>query len=117
MTNHKHLKQGKPTLRKIPFLPMFEQVMLKGVKTATTRGVHFGFKGDWFKAFGATFLITDTANVSLAYVKDECWKEEGVQSPEAFEEIWNRIHPRKQYDPKTSVVIHRFKLAPEYQAA
>lgn len=94
---------------KIPFLPRFKEVMLNGKKTMTSRTRKYGEIGDTFKAFEATFQLTNVEKLALFYVANNYYREEGLQSKEEFIEGWEQIHPRKGYDSNQIVWVHVFK--------
>jgi len=92
----------------IPFLPRFQEPLLSGVKTCTTRTRRVGNPGDEFVAFGVWFRILSVEKVELGNVADHLYIEEGVSSPNDFISIWLELH-RSGYSPKTEVWLHRFK--------
>lgn len=91
----------------IPFLARFEQPMLTGKKTLTTRTHQYGDVGDWFVAFGAKFQITAIARMLLSSAPD-LWAKEGVESREEFMRVWSSLH-RGVWNPALSVYVHGFK--------
>lgn len=99
------------TRNAIPFLPEFEERMLSGQKTATTRTHQYGSVGDLFSAFGRTFQLTKVDKVYLGDVCSVFYKQEGFDSQSEFHECWNRIHPRKKYHFCAIVWLHQFKRA------
>ena len=105
---------------KIPFLPEFKEAILSGKKTATTRSKRYGKPGDILSMFSNGFIFTPQADshvlthvvqVPLYVVASFFYKEEGLDSPEAFIEVWDRIHRRKKYedDQKLKVWLHLFR--------
>jgi len=98
---------------KIPFKPQFENVMLGNVKTCTSRNRFYGVTGDTFDAFGSTFWIFVVDKMILRDVSALLYKEEGCESPEEFEKVWAKIHPRKGFVWNQEVYVYHFKkLAP-----
>ena len=93
---------------KIPFYARFKEPLLNGTKTWTSRTKRYGKIGDTFDAFGATFAITDIKHWHLSFVTNH-WKEEGCESREDFIQLWQKIHPRKGYDPYQQVYVHIFR--------
>lgn len=93
---------------KIPFKPDFENALLFGNKTWTSRTKRYGDKGDSFEAFGATFLIEKVFKESLGNIASYHFKEEGCGSRQEFINIWRKIHPRKGFDPSQMVWVHQF---------
>jgi hypothetical protein len=94
----------------IPFLPEFEQAMVAGDKTLTSRTKWYADKGDWFVAFGHAFIITKLFRANLWLVKNTLWQQEGCESPEHFEAIWRKIHPRAKFQPEKTLCCHEFTL-------
>lgn len=95
-------------LIEIPFMPEFKAALLEGRKTATSRSKRYGKPGAIFLIYGGTFLLQAVEKANLAYVKNFLFREEGLGSPDAFVEVWNRIHRRKRYAPETEVFVHYF---------
>ena len=95
--------------RVIPFMAEFEERMLSGQKTATTRTKKYGNGGDLFSAFGHSFQITKVDKVYLGDVCSVFYRQEGFSSQSEFVECWNRLHPRKKYYFSNIVWLHQFK--------
>ena len=93
---------------KIPFKPRFKKPLLDGTKTWTSRTKQYGLPHDIFEAFGEIFEIIDINLLLLSVVADH-WKEEGCTSRQDFIELWEKIHPRKGYDPSQIVRVHIFR--------
>lgn len=98
---------------KIPFLPEFEQAMLSGRKTMTSRTKWYGKAGDYFEAFGARFTIVMQSVVPLETITSLYYRQEGVGSPDEFKAVWVRLHPRLGWQPELMVKLHRFRLQQE----
>ena len=96
----------------IPFQPEFEVSMLSGKKTATTRTKRYGYPGNWFKAFGRVFVLTEVYPTFLDVVTSLHYLEEGFNSPQEFIDLWDRLHRGVPYlkRPGRSVYFHRFSL-------
>lgn len=94
---------------KIPFKSQFQEAMLNGRKTMTSRTKRYGKEKDTFDVFGATFVITSIYQASLMFVANECYLDEGVDSSYDFVKIWEQIHPRKGFQPSQNVWVHEFK--------
>lgn len=94
----------------IPFHPMFEKPLRNGTKTMTARTKRKGDVGDTFVAFGRTFILTEVRKVQLHVVRGY-YMHEGCDSPEHFEAVWKRIHPRRGYRPDDWVWLHEFDWA------
>ena len=94
----------------IPFLPEFEESMLSGKKKATTRTKRYGEPGDWFLAFGKTFVLTWVYETMLESVAYHFYFEEGFESRQEFIDCWDRLHPRIKFwkNPERTAYLHRF---------
>ena len=92
----------------IPFLQRFEEPMLNGTKTMTSRSKKYGEAGDTFDAFGATFKIIEVGRLRLGDIAGY-WKDEGMQSLEDFENTWKQIHPYRTYNLEDYFYYHKFK--------
>ncbi len=95
----------------IPFLPRFQEPLLSGVKTCTTRTSRLGLPGDEFVAFGAWFLIRSVEKVELGDVANNLFEQEGVSSSNDFITIWLELH--RSFIPTTRVWLHRFEKKEE----
>jgi len=93
----------------IPFKEQFREVMLSGDKTFTSRTKKMGSYNDTFDVFSATFRINDVCRMKLNTVAYAFYKEEGCKSPDDFINIWEKIHPRKGFDPEQWVFVHIFE--------
>ena len=98
------------TFVKIPFLPEFEYRMINKLKTATTRTKSMGDPRDYFVAFGKEFQIHGIINMDLFSVAKDYYKQEGFEKPGEFVQKWNKIHPRKRFNPDQRVYVHLFKF-------
>lgn len=95
----------------LPFLPEFHAKIRDGSKTMTCRSKPYGHSGDKVLGPGGLVLILEhVVEWPLGEVADDCWQIEGCESREAFIEVWNRIHPRKGFNPATMVWAHRFRV-------
>lgn len=94
---------------KIPFRKEFKDKILNGEKTMTTRTRPYGGKGDCFWAFGALFILESVRLISLCDVAIFHHKKEGFDTVPEFKDCWNRIHPRKRYQPDRLVYLHEFR--------
>ena len=93
----------------IPFQEEFREKMLSGQKTQTSHTKRYGYEGDTFGAFGATFQLTGVRKKPLWIVAEHYYSLEGFFSPDAFKIIWKRLHPRRGYMGMDKVWVHRFK--------
>ena len=96
----------------LPFKPEFQRVMLSGRKTMTSRTKRYGKRGDTFQAFGTTFKILDVSELQLDEVEKHYY-EEGCCSEECFRETWEKLHPRRGFDPEQWVYTHYFEKVTE----
>lgn len=92
----------------IPFCPEMRRAVLEGRKTCTSRRRMYGSPGDVFPVEGRWFMLRAVEVHTLAYVKDQLFRQEGFVNPEDFERIWNDLHPRKGYIPSEVVHVHHF---------
>jgi hypothetical protein len=101
-------KMGK-TITRFPFQPEWEQKMLSGEKTCTSRRTVFGLAGDTFVAFGQRYLITKVEERSLEDVARNLYRQEGCQNVSEFVGWWNKLHPRRGFQLKQVVFVHHFR--------
>jgi len=93
---------------KIPFKSCFEDALLSGSKTWTSRTRKYGEVGDIFEAFGATFIIERVFRENLGFIASYHYREEGCDSRQEFINVWRKIHWRKGFDPRQEVWVHHF---------
>jgi len=94
----------------LPFRPDFQNALLHGIKTCTSRTVKMiGEPYDTFEAFGATFEIVQVYKMRLWEVADKLWDKEGCRSQEHFVEIWKSIHPVAGFQPTQKVRVYFFE--------
>jgi hypothetical protein len=93
----------------IPFMAEFEERMLAGKKTATTRTKKYGGVGDLFSAFNHTFQLIKVCKVYLQDVCSTSYQQEGFNNQSEFIECWKQLHPKKGYVPEQEVWYHEFK--------
>lgn len=94
---------------KVPFMPQFRDALLDGKKLMTCRTKPLGKKGDTFEAFGEEFVIELVRKITLKEVAKH-YRLEGLRSPEEFEQLWAKLHPRKGFVPDQEVYAHRIRL-------
>jgi len=87
--------------------------MLTGKKSATSRPKRYGYPGDYFEAFGRTFILLNVYRSRLDLVAYYHYLEEGCNSDFEFRKVWERLHPRKGFAPDQKVYFHKFKLEGE----
>ena len=93
----------------IPFQERWRELMLDGVKTCTSRNKRYGWLGDTFEVFGEAFLLTAVEELYLKDVSEVLFIEEGCKSPEEFEGVWKKLHPRKGWWAYQKVWVHHFE--------
>lgn len=93
---------------KIPFNDWSRSKLQFGLKCCTSRTKIYGELGDTFEVNNSTYRIEYIMRLPLIFVRDYLYREEGANSPEEFEEVWNSIHPSGIKDQ--SVYVHFFKL-------
>ena len=93
----------------IPFKEEFKERMVSGKKTCTSRTKRYGITGDKFKIFGMEFELTRVQQVELFEIANNQFEKEGFDSYQEFINCWNRIHPRKKYNPFQLIWAHFFK--------
>jgi len=98
-----------PTSVFIPFRPDMTKAVLDGNKCCTSRNKRYGEPGDWFDLGKHRFKITAIERFSLDMVAYTLFKEEGLDSPDAFIGIWKEIHPGRGFDPNQKVWTHFFE--------
>ena len=84
-------------------------------KTATTRNKRYGNVGDRFSVelielqkYGL-YELTHVEHVTLAFVRDHFYWQEGCHVAGMFVDIWNEIHPKKKFNDEQKVWLHLFK--------
>jgi hypothetical protein len=92
----------------IPFKERFREPMLNGTKTMTSRTKCYGIVGDWFNAFGKTYVLTSVIERHFDFIVNH-WKEEGCFSREDFLGVWKEIHPRHKVSMTDKFWTHSFQ--------
>lgn len=96
-------------LARFPFQPEWEKKMLGGEKTCTSRTKIFGHAGDVFMAFGTKYVISKVEERSLEDIAANLYQQEGCKDPSEFIGWWNKLHPRRGWQPKQVVFVHHFR--------
>ena len=96
---------------KLAFLPKWEDAMVEGRKTATTRAHRHARAGDTFRAFGHRFRVRAVAPIRLRDVGAYWWREEGLLDPLDFRLVWMKLHPRRGFVGDDRVYLHLFRIA------
>ncbi len=93
---------------KVSFKLEFLGPIRDGRKRMTSRREPLGNIGDEFEAFGQLFQITEIFQSKLEDVANQYYTLEGVETPEHFKSVWNKIHPIRGFVPEQLVWVHRF---------
>lgn len=99
-----------PAVR-LPFQPRWRPLVLDGTKTTTVRTKRYGAPGDAFELDGVPFVLVAVDAMPLARARDLVWREEGMASPEEFEDVWAENHPARGFRGSDAVWVHRFRRA------
>ena len=103
---------------KIPFNGWSQARLNANRKGATSRNKRYGNVGDHFPVTITVneetvrvkiYELTYVERVTLAFVRDKFYWEEGCSDEDMFVSIWNEIHPRKKFDDDHKVWLHLFK--------
>jgi hypothetical protein len=98
----------------IPFNDWSKARLNANRKKATTRNKRYGNIGDTFtvELFGGKlkkYELTHVERVTLGFVRDHFYWQEGCHVEDMFVDIWNEIHPRKKFDDNHKVWLHYFR--------
>lgn len=93
----------------LPFLDEFHTKLKDGSKTATTRSKAYGAPGDVVDSPIGPLRLLEVRKAKLCDVRDHHWREEGVDSPQGFVDIWNRIHPKRGFNGDDERFLHLFE--------
>lgn len=78
----------------LPFYERFHAPILEGRKRFTLRNRIYGEPGQVIPSSVGPLRIVSLRKATPAWVRDNLWADEGCASPEDFERVWRRIHPR-----------------------
>jgi len=97
----------------IPFNSWSKIRLARGQKTATSRNHRYGCPGDVFvvkiRDLVFRYRLTHVERVSLGFVRDCFYLQEGCNSGEEFVDVWNSIHPNRGFDENQKVWLHVFR--------
>jgi len=100
----------------IPFNEWSKARLRANHKVATSRNKRYGDVGDTFVvACGYSdnplkyYELTHVERVTLAFVRDKFYWQEGCKDEDMFVFIWNDIHRRKKFEDEHKVWLHLFK--------
>jgi hypothetical protein len=96
--------------RLLPFLPEFGPLISSGLKTATARKRRYAAPGEVLHTPWGPVEVLQVEEMELGRVAHELWQAEGVRSPRAFVETWERCFPEAPFDPAERVFVHHFRL-------
>lgn len=94
----------------MPFSPEMVAAAIDGRKCCTTRSKPYGKPGDIFQVNGARFRLLEINIRTLYYVRQQLYRLEGFDTPEAFERTWRILH-RNQFDASRAYFVHYFARA------
>ena len=110
-SNLDRLKPTDNNVVKILFKKDLAQKIHQNKKTCTSRLNQSGDVGDvfevWYNGKKKTCKITNVEIHAAGYVRDNLWKEEGMNSPEEFENIIKEIYGK--FDKMMILYVHFFK--------
>lgn len=92
----------------IPFNAWSLRALADGKKSATTRSKPYGKPGDTFAVGDTTYALLHVEKVSLGFVADFMYREEGCASTSDFRAVWKAIHPKRGFYPNEVVWLHTF---------
>ena len=94
--------------RTIPFLERFNEPLLNGKKTWTSRPRKMAEVGDTFTVLTGTFQVDEVFKMALGDVTTSHWQQEGCLNMADFLTVWNHIHPLKGFVDSQLVWVHVF---------
>lgn len=103
---------------KIPFNDWSKARLNAGRKNVTSRNKRYGNVGDYFTVVIQVnnenvkvlqYELTHVERVTLGFVRDHFYWQEGCQVEDMFVDVWNEIHPRKKFDDDHKVWLHYFR--------
>ncbi len=97
-------------VQNFPFLGRFHPLMEQGIKTMTTRPRKIGGVGYKWIVNNRTYRTVGQCSLPLSYIANHLFLQEGCDDPHEFIDVWNEIHPFKQYQPDATKVAHFFQV-------
>ena len=103
------------------FAPDMADAVINGIETEdgyriykvwSVRTKPCGRPGDFFTVRRQAYQITRIFREKLGEAA-ECYELQGFRSKEEFIARWNKLHPRKKYDPEETVWVHEFVPEPK----
>lgn len=94
----------------IPFRKDMMLAICEGRKRMTSRNSRYPLGTHMYCQHGWDLIIqvTDVKRMRLGNVAQQHFKDEGFDSPAAFIDVWNEIHPKKRYSAIQTVWVHTF---------
>lgn len=105
----KRIYSGQEMNINLPFRPEMKKLILAGHKTCTSRTRRYGEIGDTFEIDGRKYKLTGVDHHYLWAVGIILFRDEGFDNLDKFKSYWEKLHPRKGYDPDQLVWIHFFR--------
>ena len=100
----------------IPFNDWSKARLRANHKNATSRNKRYGNVGDTFTVDCGysddryiKYELTHVERVTLAFVRDHFYWQEGCHVADMFVDVWNDIHPKKKFVDEQKVWLHYFK--------
>ena len=98
----------------IPFNEWSKARLNANHKNATSRNKRYGDVGDIFTVEihdmkFKQYELTHVERVTLAFVRDHFYWQEGCDVSDMFVGIWNEIHPKKKFVDEQKVWLHYFR--------
>jgi hypothetical protein len=93
----------------MPFTGWARLQLEKGKKRCTSRRYQLGEVGDTFTVDGVVYRITSIEYLPLFQVRDQLFREEGVDSPEQFERVFHSQHQFWEWKEDERVYVHFFE--------
>ena len=93
---------------KIPFRDDMQKAILEGRKTMTCRTKRYGSAGDFFMVGRGRYVLMSVTKMNLGIVATRFYREEGTSSPGEFINLWDEIHPRRNFTSLQTVWAHQF---------
>jgi len=93
----------------IPFSPEMAKAVFEGRKICTSRNKRYGKEAEQFEVEGKTFFLVAVMCLPLAHVARFLYVAEGFNYPDEFIATWNKLHPRKVFEPEHLVWVHFFE--------
>jgi hypothetical protein len=97
----------------LPFRDDMTAAIREGRKWMTSRTKRYGDDGDFVDSPAGPLFLIHVGRRPLSEVAQDFYKAEGFESPEAFEQAWTELHPRRGFQPDDLVWVHTFRATLE----